>query len=129
MTNATLALEHGDEGDIEQARNEYKEMALAFWKEAEETAKKPKKLHRTKVYSWLRGTHHALKVATGRGWEQFKVAGPPSSWPSVTLAVDQGSDGWSAAHFLASEGLNILIVGDVSHRTWTMLSLPWPMSA
>eukprot|EP00971_Amphidinium_carterae_P181744 3605920-Amphidinium_carterae.1 len=39
---------------------------------------------------------------------------------SVTLTIDQGSDGWSSAHVhsLMSKGANMLLLSDPSHRAW-----------
>ena len=68
-----------------------------------------------------------LVAATGAGWAAFKLpedrSGDPLQWPWVTLTIDQGSDGWSAAFFMMSIGVNILLLNDASHRVWNDFQL------
>ena len=65
-----------------------------------------------------------LKIATGFGWSAFKVdptaenCPDPSRWPSISCAIDQGSDGWSAVHYLLSTFHNLCPFFDASHRVW-----------
>ncbi|CAE7209363.1 unnamed protein product [Symbiodinium sp. CCMP2592] len=97
VTRTTLALAHQDEEALERERTEYAKLAEEFFHSAEKSEK---------------------TVATGAGWKQFRASGSPETWRSITISLDQGSDGWSAAHFLCSEKVNAFIIGDVSHRTW-----------
>ena len=87
-----------------------------------ESKPKAPQLYRKKAYEWFLASNHALEVMCARGWKSFVVAedstSEPSSWPCVTCALDQGSDGWSAVHFLQHCRVNILIVHDASHRVW-----------
>ena len=39
------------------------------------------------------------------------------------VCIDQGSDGWSAAYYLMSLGVNLLLLFDWSHRTWNDVQL------
>ena len=60
------------------------------------------KLQRTKVWKWLLVTWHMMKTIVAVGWDRFMVPveiaerGPAADWPSLTIALDQGGDGWSA---------------------------------
>eukprot|EP00971_Amphidinium_carterae_P191258 3795394-Amphidinium_carterae.1 len=42
----------------------------------------------------------------------------PLKWRSLTIALDQGSDGWSACHYLRSQRVCCLPLFDASHRAW-----------
>lgn len=126
-TAATMAFDFGDEVEQKQAAKSWKQLATRFWVAGdvdEESPNKPKKLHRTKVLEWLFSTEQQLVIATGKGWGQFKVAAEtdsrpdPSLWRSITVAIDQGGDGWSACHYLISENVNLWFLSDASHRTW-----------
>ena len=83
-------------------------------------ARKPTKKHRLKVFAWLRSTNNALKTVLGIGWSKFKVDDLKHirTASSMTLAVDQGSDGWSAGQFLLDSSYNVCLLGDLSHRLW-----------
>ena len=90
---------NGTEDEKEAAKKSWRDLAAEFWKRASMSgaANKAKKLYRAKVFQWLCATEHMLKIATGRGWLAFaqplENRGPPETWPSVTLCVDQGGDG------------------------------------
>ena len=65
-----------------------------------------KPLQRTKVWKWLIVTYHMLMSILNVGWMYFKVdlsdpviCEKPEDWSSITVSIDQGSDGWSAGHF------------------------------
>ena len=125
-TSLTLAQETSDMESLREVQANWRDSAKAFWKSmAGDGAPKPlAKLHRLKVLRWLAASWMHLVVATGRGWDQFQVAedpaqrGDPLTWPSVTVTIDQGSDGWSACFFLASQFLNVIPFFDMSHRVW-----------
>ena len=78
---------------------------------------------------WLAATWQMMSISTVFGWTMFQVPrdpkewGDPLSWPSATLTIDQGGDGWSAGFFLASLFLNIIIFPDMSHRVWNDVQL------
>jgi hypothetical protein len=43
---------------------------------------------------------------------------PVESWRSLTLHIDQGSDGWAAKNLLLEKGAVICCLPDDSHRKW-----------
>eukprot|EP00959_Pyramimonas_sp_CCMP1952_P347958 7288586-Pyramimonas_sp.AAC.1 len=102
-------------------------MAVASF--LEETRALFPKQHRGKVWRWLTTTWHHLEVLTGAGWDRFQQPSaldqrrPPLEWPSITLSIDQGGDGWSGAHFLMSWNANVLLLFDPSHRVWNDCTL------
>ena len=85
-------------------------------------ATKRQELFRKKAYEWLLASNHALEIMFGRGWKSFVVGegctDEAAAWPCITCALDQGSDGWSAVHYLQHCKVNMLIVNDASHRVW-----------
>ena len=107
------------------AKATWRDLAAKFWVDSAQNKVKP--LHRTKVFEWLCATDNMLRIATGEGWQSFEYADgplpPPEAWRSVVCAVDQGGDGWSALHFLISRKLNVLPIGDPSHRVWNDVQL------
>jgi hypothetical protein len=118
-TAATVAFTASEKAD---GRLRWEQVALGFLG-GKQQEKGPKTLKRTKVYEWLVATNHMLHVATGAAWLRRKrpAAVSPEEercLPSVTLSIDQGSDGWSAAHYLRSEGVTLLVLPDQSHRVW-----------
>lgn len=123
----SIAIADAMDDDLENAavRQTWQDFAEEFWVScADKEDKAPRKLHRTKVWSWLVCTWTMLVAATGRGWDQFiqpeklEDRGDPLLWPSLTLSIDQGGDGFSAAHFLFFSHANLILVSDTSHRTW-----------
>jgi len=122
------ALEQAGREAIEAESKALRKQALAFWSTAaggaEEGCKeeKQKKRHRVKAYEWLLSTDKLLQVCTSQGWVQFALPdpvfrGPPSLWPTCSVAVDQGSDGRGALHFLAYKAnVCVLILKDMNHR-------------
>lgn len=56
-----------------------------------------------------RGTSGGLR--SGR-----QIGLPPKNGGVATIAIDQGSDGWSAAHWLMHNRTVLLLIGDASHR-------------
>ncbi len=60
-------------------------------------------IHRGKVWKWVVCTFHVLWVMCGIGWcgfcqslDETKRNPDPFQWRSITISIDQGSDGWSA---------------------------------
>ena len=130
-TAARDALEQADREAVEAESKAWRKQALAFWSTAAGGAEeggneeKQKKRHRVKVYEWLLSIDKLLHVCTSQGWVQCALPadpvlrGPPSLWPTCTVAVDQGSDGWGALHFLACKAnACVLIPKDMNHRLW-----------
>ena len=125
ITAATMAFVLGTEHEKEGAKASWADLASAFWKTSgqmkDEETPRARKLHRTKVFQWLCAANHMLQVSTGRGfngWRLHPQASQPLKWPSLTICADQGSDGYSAVHFLLSKHFNVLPVWDQSHRIW-----------
>lgn len=88
-----------------------------------EKKKKKKKKQRAKAYSWLLASERQLWACSPLRWRDFYVADdtdqPPSSWRALSLSIDQGSDGWSAANYLLyHERAAIVVVKDLHHRLW-----------
>lgn len=79
---------------------------------------------RRKAYEWLIVTDHMLWVACDMRWSDLVLPPederpPPSQWRICTLSVDQGSDGWTSAYFLAMQAeAGLMICKDPSHRLW-----------
>ena len=64
-----------------------------------------KELNRTGVWMWLVVAQHMLKTICDATWMFFAIdflteSRDPMEWPSLTLSLDQGSDGWSAGEFV-----------------------------
>ena len=133
MTSATMASMDGLGGSNEDRaaqqveRMTWRDVAVRYWSSAtEESALEPHKktpqLKRTKALEWLVATSHQLTIATGSNWERFvQVEDPgkredPMKWPCVSVCIDQGSDGWSASHYLKARGANLLLTFDWNHR-------------
>ena len=131
-TDATLAFDHDNPVERDAAKLSWQTVAKEFWErqnasyQAEKGRSKAlkKTLHRVKVYEWLCASQQTLSSLTGRGWEQFMVPGPdeeqrdPAQWKSITVALGQGGDGWSACYYLQSSRTNMFTIGDPSHRYW-----------
>ena len=148
MSEAVIAIHEGDETAVQKVQEEYVEDAEDFWASMGETGDKllelaesdeedgdldaapknnpgRKNLQRGKVWKWLLITYHMLSMIFGVGWLHWQQpkdladrAANSLDWPSLTISIDQGSDGWSACHFLRSIDVNLLLLPDVSHRTW-----------
>jgi hypothetical protein len=114
-------------------KKSWKQVAKEFWQDTADIDSKARtkqpKLHRIKVYEWLCATTHMLLIASGKTWDSFRttpeeqLTKDAAVWPCATVCVDQGGDGWSALHFLASWSCNLIILSDTSHRTWNDVSL------
>eukprot|EP00971_Amphidinium_carterae_P343874 6483909-Amphidinium_carterae.1 len=118
-TETSIAEDIGDKEGAIAARSEWSQYVEQF---LGGTQVKQAKKHRMKVFAWLRATENMLRCLSGEGWLRFRIANgsdiAPELWPSITLTVDQGTDGWSGGHYLESLGLNIMLLGDESHRLW-----------
>ena len=120
-------METGDDAERDAVGLEWMTAASLFWTSATADDAKPtmKKLSRGKVWRWLITTWHMLLASSGKSWASLRQVlpdderGPPLSWPSFTLSIDQGGDGWSAAHYLMSWGVNLVLLHDPSHRVWS----------
>ena len=83
----------------------------------------PQPRFRVKAQQWISAVDKMLQVAGLKGLQHFEppqpTAGPAQHRPLLTVHVDQGSDGWSACHYLAFKlGLRMMICFDPSHRAW-----------
>lgn len=82
------------------------------------------KRRRVKSLEFLLAADNQLQTMTGRGLEDFQVPAErekrdhPGKWHVLTLAMDQGPDGWSAFNFLKSRHLCFLVLRDPAHRRW-----------
>ena len=119
LSNAvTLAAEFGDEAEIKESQANWRETAATFWSSmgANRAAPPWPKLQRLKILRWLMGTTMQLISVFGRGWSTFAVPekqedrADPLTWRSITLNIDQGSDGWSASYFLAGRNINLVVL-------------------
>ena len=123
------ALDSENKDEYMEACSEQYQNAVAFWKkmqcQAPEAEVKKDKRERKKAISWLLGLDKMLQVMTGQGLARFQQEADlaqrahPSTWPILTVATDQGSDGWSASYYLLFQmSLGMLLLRDTSHRIW-----------
>lgn len=83
----------------------------------------PKK-QRTKAYEWLLSTDHQLFVCTNRrrSFWCFPDAQARPPWPelpTLSISIDQGSDGWCVVHYLAYHcKAAIVLLKALNHRLW-----------
>jgi hypothetical protein len=92
-----------------------------------------RKFFRVKAFMWLAQTEKLLKAGCGiRDWCHFQILRPgedeyppsPATWPSCTVHVDQGLDGWAAGNFLMSHlKCNVMVLKDPAHRCWNDVQL------
>ena len=70
---------------------------------------------------------HCLQLLAGRSLLDYQIIkapgdpypADPASWPSLTISIDQGTDGFCAINFLQSHlHCNIFPIHDASHRVW-----------
>lgn len=114
-----LDVEAGVE-DQPAAEESWRVAAAGFLKR--EGGEGQRKRFRGKSLEWLLASQNQLDVMIGGGWERFVVAehpadrGDPTTWPTLTLAIDQGPDGWSAAQFLRWKRVCFLLLRDPAHR-------------
>ena len=78
---------------------------------------------RPKAMWWVVGVDHMLRVAGLSGFAWFRPEPTmntiPPTLPTLSLHMDQGSDGWSAGMYLTNAvHLNLLLIPDTSHRCW-----------
>eukprot|EP00971_Amphidinium_carterae_P023864 470641-Amphidinium_carterae.1 len=75
---------------------------------------------RKKAFAVLASVSHMCELFIGDDMvTKFRPLPPvhPSRWPSLSLALDQGSDGMSAFHYMANKlGLNVSLFCDPSHQ-------------
>lgn len=129
--SADEALEMNDEVRIKEEAELRREQAAQYCLEQQgkqQAGTKEPERHRVKACAWLTALDHQVEVATARGIaayclppeeEMAAKVGSPTSWPQITISLDQGSDGSSAAHWLTRVArCNALILHDGSHRAW-----------
>ena len=85
------------------------------------------KSHRLKTWAFLKDLDAALQssMGPGGGLAHFRVdvdpakQAPPSQWPVLTIAADEGSDIWAGTTFLERKArLNVQRTPDTNHGTW-----------
>lgn len=118
-----LMEQNGQEEQLREARQRYKSRALSLLGQAsqqEEATSKPRKRHRTSAYEWLLLCDATLRSCSGAdGFAHYQVlpddTRPALEWPLLKVALDQDSDGFSAAHFVLAEDCCIEICPDMAH--------------
>lgn len=108
-TDVHLALSTKDSAAIAKEKIGWKRRARATWshlslKHDEDEEGPKRKRYRTKAFEWLIAAEQQIYVCTGKRWADFCWKGkelPEAKLiPTISMSADQGSDGWSAAHFL-----------------------------
>ena len=98
-------------------------------RQANPEAENPKrKLHRKAAHQWLACLDSIVQKWCGAGlshWVPHPPV-PPRHWPYLSIAADQGSDGFSAQFWLkyAFHG-NIDFTADLSHGVWRDTEAVW----
>ena len=133
------ALETGDEKALAQEREAYRVRALEYLQQGVAKRKlenRAPKWHRKKALEWLLATEQQLTVCTGQGWVQFQQSPEetspkhPRDWPTLSLGVDQGGDGWCAGYYLMyHRHVSAMMVKDLSHRLWNDCQLVFQKQA
>ena len=119
MTPAVIAMHEKDDEAMTKIQEDYLEDAENFWKEMstaqvdaatvddsgddDDREDRTKPPQRGKVWQWVVITWHMMFAILGVGWQWFMQDSDPAlrdedplQWPSITVSLDQGSDGWSA---------------------------------
>ena len=130
--------------DDENIRNEWIELARSHLLGAGGTKETNKKRvwYRKKTYRWVLATDTMLQNMLGKGWLSWRVPDPAENEvgsvaplahrfnPVITVTMDQGGDGWAGAHFMQQKlRVNLLLIGDFSHRVWNDVELALHHSA
>lgn len=133
LRDAALQMQDAkDDGDEEAFRGfeaEWQREARAFLERQRgvkgEPAAKAKARYRTGARAWIVGVDKQLRSTIGSGLRRFvqpvslEERGNPVSWPVLSVALDQGSDGWSAVMYLQRRAnMNLIVMFDPSHRAW-----------
>ena len=96
-------LEDSDETDHEAGQDNPEDAASSA--QAQEETGVGVAYKRTSVWKWVLVSDHMLWSALGGGWSLFMIPRArdrqkqPEDWPSLTMSLDQGGDGWSAGDF------------------------------
>ena len=129
-TAVAQAVEMQDEELLGKHRELWATRAQQFWKDntvdasvAKENAMKPER--RLKAKAWLLSTDRAMQTSCDCGWAQYVISEEqqssldPGDWPVAHVAMDQGTDGWSACNWLMFGARTCLMVfKDPMHRLW-----------
>jgi hypothetical protein len=94
----------------------------------DDRSQRPKKLHRKKAYQWLLCLDSITTKVTGKSLSHWvpKDGQDPATWPYLSISGDQGSDGFSACHWLKyGYKANIEFLADPSHAVWNDVQLTW----
>lgn len=112
----------------------WRALAHAYWRcsasTGDERALNIGKVHRRKAKHWLWATSHQLRSIRGCSWLRWQLPASPSErppardWAVVTLCIDQGSDGWTASHWLMGvQKVATILIADSNHRVWDDVEL------
>lgn len=117
------------EENVHVLEDEAAQQAVEDWTAAQavdesgENKKKP--LHRKKAFWWLVCADSMMRRSVGEGLAFFESTNadgtekPLQDLPVLTVAVDQGADGWSAVNWmLYRQQLSALVLCDSAHRLW-----------
>ena len=131
-TTAAMAIEDGDLAALELEAADWRLSAARFLNtnaqgDAAEAVKKKPRVFRKKAYEWCISVEHCLQLLAGKSLLDYQIIkapgdpypADPASWPSLTISIDQGTDGFCAINFLQSHlHCNIFPIHDASHRVW-----------
>lgn len=125
------AIETGHKGAMAAMTERWEQDAWNFWvgadtgAEASGGTKTRAKLFRAKAWRLFCALNHMLVVCRGVGLSAFAVPASsdrrqePHLWPTLTLSLDQRSDGWSmGCYLLWGTDLCVRVAPDPSHRGW-----------
>ena len=126
------AMEVKDEGAVAVATEHWYDLALNTWRDLsgkKGAGIKPRQNYRRKALKWLLALERMLRLY-GVSFKQFlqpvdkALREHPSTWPTLSLCLDQGSDGWAGLRYLL-HGMPCCIyyTVDASHRCWNDVQL------
>lgn len=123
LTKATLGEQGSLAEQMEEAKAKYR-LRAKLWcgaaSPAEEASAQPRKRHRTSAFEWLLLCDSTLRLNTAAaGFDHYRIAENddrhPLQWPFLKVALDQGSDGWSAMAYLLDRQCNVEASPDLAH--------------
>jgi len=123
-TEAGEAIDEGGTAEVRACQEAWHKRAMVWISQsaAAADAPAPKQKPRTKAHAWLLGTDKQLQAAVGVGWAGFAIPEvalrpAPALWPTISLCIDQGSDGWAAGNWLQRRAHVVaMLCCDPSHR-------------
>eukprot|EP00971_Amphidinium_carterae_P193229 3834817-Amphidinium_carterae.3 len=84
---------------------------------------RPETGHHRKAFQWSCCIDQLLDIMCGKRLSSFVIGeeligSHPMAWPSLSLCLHQGSDGWAATWFLMSQNVCAMTFFDPAHRCW-----------